>query len=53
MLTAVLREAHQRQIQIGVKPAGIMKRGVCTFPTKARSLAASKGGLGILINTGV
>ncbi len=52
MLTALLKESERRQVPVSFKAAAIMKRGVCNFVQKARLVASSNTGLGILVNTG-
>jgi hypothetical protein len=52
MLSAILREAHTRNIPLTIKSAAIMKRGVCNFVYKAKVVARDGAGLGLLINSG-
>jgi hypothetical protein len=52
MLTAILREAYNRQIKVHVQSAAIMKRGVCSFVQKATAIAEDRASLGLLVNAG-
>lgn len=50
MLTAILKESYKRRIPIHVKPAVIMKRGVCSFVSKAMRVASDGAGLALMVN---
>ena len=51
MFAMLLQEAFTRKITIEPRSMAIVKRGVCTFVEKARSLRSGGAHLGVVVNS--
>lgn len=50
-LVLVMQEARSRGVEVEVRSAALMKRGLCTFVEKSRLLAPAGSHLGLIVNT--